>query len=752
VIRNPARAQARLPWPFFPCQQRRDPLLRLTAFFLFVGSGFCGLLYQIVWLRLALASFGIITPVLSVVLSVFMLGLALGSWLGGRLATTLTKKSAGAAAVGYGIAEFGIGLGALVVPWAFDQGEVWLLGLGEASSAGYLGMSAVVITLSILVFTTLMGATFPLMMGFLRATSRGDEETFSYLYLGNVVGAMIGALATALLLIETLGFRNTLLVAAVVNVVIGVVAILMPRFVAGSSDAVQVRTLAPPPVDTRELRSGYRLRLALLFATGFTSMAMEVVWTRAFTPVLKTTIYAFAAVLATYLFATWVGSALYRMHLRSGKAASIQKLLAMLFLAALLPLVINDPRWHDSSVLVLLSLVPISMLLGYMTPQLVDDHARGEPGAAGSAYAVNVVGCILGPLFSGYVLLPIFGVKWALLSMALVYPLFFFGRAAIKADKVVLLSKVAGVAALLVALFSTRTHEDPSVYEHAEVRRDSTASVVAHGEGMDRKLLVNGVGITSLTPLTAIMAHLPLAMREKPPESTCVICFGMGTTWRSLASWGGKFTAVELVPSVCDSFEFFWDDAAAVRAQDGSRIVIDDGRRFLSRTEEKFDLITIDPPPPVEAGGSSLLYSTEFYDVLKERLTPTGVLHQWFPGGELAISEAVVNTLAKSFPHLRVCRSFEPPHVGLHLLASLEPLEIPTIEQAIARMPAAAKKDMTEWCQRFGDKVTLQLGWRLVLAEFKPVEEFLPKDRSIVITDDRPFNEYFWLRRLGGSK
>ena len=86
------------------------------------------------------------------------------------------------------------------------------------------------------------------------------------------------------------------------------------------------------------------------------------------------------------------------------------------------------------------------------------------------------------------------------------------------------------------------------------------------------------------------------------------------------------------------------------------------------------------------------------------------------------------------------------------VLASLEPLEIPTIEQAIARMPAAAKKDMTEWCQRFGDKVTLQLGWRLVLAEFKPVEEFLPKDRSIVITDDRPFNEYFWLRRLGGSK
>ena len=134
------------------------------------------------------------------------------------------------------------------------------------------------------------------------------------------------------------------------------------------------------------------------------------------------------------------------------------------------------------------------------------------------------------------------------------------------------------------------------------------------------------------------MAHLPLVMREQPPESTCVICFGMGTTFRSLGSWGGRFTAVELVPSVCESFEYFWDDAAAIRAKEGARIIIDDGRRFLARTDEKFDLITIDPPPPVEAGGSSLLYSTEFYDVLKQRLTPTGVLQQWFPGGELAIS------------------------------------------------------------------------------------------------------------------
>lgn len=744
-------------------------MLRPIAFLLFVASGFCGLLYQVVWLRLAFADFGIVTPVLSVVLSVFMLGLALGSWLGGRVGNALTKRSAGAAAIAYGIAEFGIGAGALVVPWAFDRGEAWLRGLGEASSASYLGASALVITLSILVFTTLMGATFPLMMAFLRRATKGDEETFSYLYLGNVIGAMAGALTTALVLIELFGFRQTLLVAASINAVIGAVALLMPRIAGGGGEEQAPRLLAQTPDSASQdlaARPGRGLRLSLLFATGFTSMAMEVVWTRAFTPVLKTNIYAFAAVLTTYLLATWVGSALYRRHLRSGRAAELSTLLPMLALAALLPLVCNDPRWHDLQFLVLVSIFPISLLLGYLTPQLVDEHARGEPSAAGAAYAVNVLGCILGPLFSGYVLLPWFGVKWSLLSMALVYPLFLLGVTARKSASD-LAVKIAAAAALIVALLSTRTHEDPALYmsaevKNAEVKRDATASVVAFGEGMKKRLLVNGVGITELVPETMVMAHLPLVMRGEMPKSTCVICFGMGTTFRSLLSWPGKATAVELVPSVVESFGFFWDDAEEHLARPGARVVVDDGRRFLARTEEKFDLITIDPPPPVEAGGSSLLYSTEFYDVLKQRLTPTGVLQQWFPGGEKQIAKAVINTLNDAFPHLQIIESFRPtpegveaPYElqarGLHLIASFQPLARPTIEEAVARMPAAARADMLWWGKAAteGQVQDLETCWRFILdpQRFVALESMLPADPSVKITDDRPYNEYFWLRR-----
>lgn len=733
------------------------PILRPAAFLLFVVSGFCGLVYQIVWLRLAFAAFGIVTPVLSILLSAFMAGLALGSWLGGRVGRRLAAGSGAFAAVAYGLVECGIAGGAVVVPWAFGAGERLLLGLGESSSAGYLAWSALGIALPILLFATLMGTTFPLMMAFLRRRLAGDEGTFSFLYLGNVIGAMLGACLTAGVLVESLGFRATLLVAAAGNVTIGVTALLLPALGGRASDAgtAAAPNAAAPPTPLPAATTTSTVRRWLLFATGFTSMAMEVAWTRAFTPVLATTVYAFAAVLAVYLCATWLGSACYRRHLRAQRAAPAATLLALLFPASLLPLVLNDPRWHQEVWIVLASIVPISALLGYLTPQLVDEHGRGDPAGAGTAYAINVLGCIAGPLVAGYALLPMLGVKGTLLACALAYPVFLV---VVRGGRLApwLAGVGTGLLALWLAISSTRTHEDASIYAQAEVRRDHVATVVSHTvddarlpEKDRKRMLVNGIGITTLTDLTKVMAHLPLAVRERPPESTLVICFGMGTTFRSLTTWGGKTTAVELVPSVAEAFGYYWPDAASVLARPGARIVIDDGRRFLRRTQERFDLVTIDPPPPVEAGGSSLLYTREFYATLRQRLSPTGLLQQWFPGGEDAIMRAALNTVVQSFPHVLVFRAFEakpeiPPNLaGIHILAADWPLAAPTVAQAIARMPEAAKKDLIEW----HPGMPLEVAWDYVLKQQVDVRTLLPQNPRLGITDDRPFNEYFWLRR-----
>src|SRR5439155_18842162 len=129
-------------------------------------------------------------------------------------------------------------------------------------------------------------------------------------------------------------------------------------------------------------------------------------------------------------------------------------------------------------------------------------------------------------------------------------------------------------------------HDYEKMFPVRQVRRDYSATVIASGEGFDRQLLVNGIGMTRLNSITKHMAHLPLALMSRPPENCLVICFGMGTTFRSVLSWGIRTTGVDLVPSVPETFRYFHEDADTILNSPLARIVIDDGRRFLDGTEE----------------------------------------------------------------------------------------------------------------------------------------------------------------------
>src|SRR6266436_4412557 len=182
-------------------------------FLLFFLSGFSGLVYQVVWTRMAFAAFGIITPVLSVVISVFMVGVALGSWAGGRWVAALSERTGLSAIYLYAFVELVIGLGAFAVPNLFTLGAHLLSVAGQTDSFNFLFFSACALAASILPWCVCMGATFPFMMAYVREQDSSRSDSFSYLYLANVLGATIGTLAAALVLIEMLGFRHTLWVA-----------------------------------------------------------------------------------------------------------------------------------------------------------------------------------------------------------------------------------------------------------------------------------------------------------------------------------------------------------------------------------------------------------------------------------------------------------------------------------------------------------------------------------------------------------
>ena len=157
--------------------------------------------------------------------------------------------------------------------------------------------------------------------------------------------------------------------------------------------------------------------LAVLFMTGLTSMGMEVIWIRLYTPFVGVMVYSFALILVTYLSATFLGSFAYRSFARNPESKTWVPL-AALSLLAVLPVFACQPGHMNFLVRVLLGIAPFSAAVGYLTPQLVDLWSTGDADRAAHAYAVNVLGCILGPLLSGFILLPLISERWSLFSFA----------------------------------------------------------------------------------------------------------------------------------------------------------------------------------------------------------------------------------------------------------------------------------------------------------------------------------------------
>jgi spermidine synthase len=600
-------------------------------FLFFFVSGFCSLLYEIIWLRLAMAEFGVTSALVSIVLSVFMAGLGLGAWGSGQLIRKYGGRFGRSALRLYALTELLIGVSAILVPYELALGRSLLERLGFSSSWGYYLASGIWVGLTLIPWCACMGATIPVVMLAIRNTfSQEARRSFSYLYVANVLGATLGTVLP-LMLIELYGFRGTLRIGAVLNTLLAATAITAASRWPAAENVPAPKPSSDVPTPHRQASPKGRL-LPLLFIGGLTSMGAEVVWIRQFTPYLGTMVYAFASILGVYLISTFVGSWVYRAWgLKGAREDSL--IWVLLGLAALLPLITADPSLRllqeiprvsmiMGAVRVLLGVALFPALLGFVTPMLVDRWSGGDPDKAGGAYAVNVVGCILGPLLSGFVLLPFINERWVLFAFALPWlvvgfnPGWWTGRSAEKPESAWRLGAPYAVAVLaLVLVLVTKSYE--TQFSKRAILRDNTATTMAVGEGWHRQLLVNGRGMTDLTPITKMMAHLPLAFLNHSPHSALVVCFGMGTTYRSLLSWGVQTTAVELVPGVPRLFWYYHADAARLMSSPLSHVEIDDGRRYLERTPQQYDVITVDPPPPIESAGSSLLYSKEFYSTIQ---------------------------------------------------------------------------------------------------------------------------------------
>lgn len=755
-------------------------------FVFFFISGCCSIIYEIVWLRLAMAHFGVTTALTSIMLSAFMAGLGLGSWASGRLIPRYENRITFPALRLYALTELLIGASAILVPIELKWGQRILEHASLTSSFLYYLECGLWIALTLLPWCALMGATIPVAMFAIRRSFRPESSrSFSFLYLANVLGAVAGT-TVPLILVELFGFRTTLSFGASLNLMLAASA--MALSFGRQENREETQRPEPTPVGNSKPEA-LSSTLVLLFATGLTSMAVEVVWIRQFTPFLGTVVYAFALILGSYLAATFAGSQIYRLWSRS-RVAEGRWLWVLLGCSILLPLITADLNVHVGPLPVgewvsklthiplaqvslrrgntlpnimrlVIGICPFSAILGFVTPMLVDRRSGGDPDRAGKAYAVNVVGCILGPLLSGFVLLPWLNERWVLFVFALpwlsigVLSRWSTARGVYRPRTVWDRSVpyvLAGLA--LVLVITSKGYEDRFVPR--VVLRDNTATIVATGQGMSKRLRVNGIGITALDPITKVMAHLTLASLDRTPTSALVVCFGMGTTYRSLLSWNIPATAVELVPSVPRLFWYYHADAPQLLASPLSHVIIDDGRRYLDRTTEPYDVINLDPPPPVGAAGSSLLYSKEFYSAAKRRLRPDGILEQWLPEdetmGDPIVPASVAKALEDSFRYIRVFRSASTDARlsltktrGLLFLASDAPIPVRTPASLAERMPSSAVRDLLEWGPE--DSAPQQLA--AILNNEVQIHTIIARaPEAVALADDRPVNEYYILRQL----
>jgi hypothetical protein len=234
-------------------------------------------------------------------------------------------------------------------------------------------------------------------------------------------------------------------------------------------------------------------------------------------------------------------------------------------------------------------------------------------------------------------------------------------------------------------------------------------------------------------------------------ESALVVAFGMGSSFRTALIAGLRSDAVELVPSVPELFHWFYPDAPAVLADPGGRVIVADGRNYLELTDQRYDIIVTDPPPPIESAGASVISSLEYYATGRNRLRPAGVMMQWLPWGSSVDGfRAHLRSFAAVYPEVLVV--FAPARHGVFMLGSTSPVRLDPDD---VRLVLARPGVLDDLSSAYDAPVDTTDEWVKILGELSwlsgdEVDAFVGD--GPLVTDDRPLPEYFLLRHLFGPK
>jgi spermidine synthase len=727
---------------------------RAAFYVLFTASGFAGLIYESVWTQYLKLFLGHAAYAQSLVLAVFMGGMAAGAAYCGRWSARLANPLAV-----YALVEALIGLAALVfhpvfvgvTDWSYEYllprlGDEWLA----------LGAKLAVSCLLILPQSVLLGMTFPLMSaGLVRAQRAAAGESVAMLYFTNSLGAAAGVLASGFVLIAWVGLPGTLRTAGFLNLLLAIIVWLLAR-------PAHHRPIRPArDADTGALP----LLLGVAFFTGLASFVYEISWIRMLSLVLGASTHSFELMLATFIFGLALGGLAVRrrvdatpeparllawVQLAMGLAAAatlpVYDFTFSLMEALLKGLARTDTGYVlfnvSGGAIAALVMLPATFCAGMTLPLITGALLRrgaGE-GAIGQVYAANTLGAIAGVLLAVHAGLPIVGLKGTLLAGALIdVALGLMLLRFLDSKKSFAYASVACGAVLLALALGVQldVHKmTAGVFRHGEVGSSSDATILFSKDGKTAtvhlvkypeatSLRTNGKSDGSINmdhdgergtdEITMVLtAALPLALKPEA-KSAAVIGIGTGLTTHTLLQSLDieRVETVEIESAMAEASRGFMPRNSGTFADPRGAILIDDAKSYFSTRNRSYDLIVSEPSNPWVSGVSSL-FTREFYRRIRKHLNPGGLLVQWIQLYEMDASlvATVIGALGEEFAHYAI---FAPSDTDLLIMASEAPVPLPA-QARVFEHPGVAKELWTVHMLTAGDLDARYLGSRATLA------------------------------------
>jgi len=707
--------------PYKPSQSR-------AAFYLlFTASGFAGLIYESIWTHYLKLFLGHAAYAQSLVLIVFMGGLAAGSAIMGRWSTRIANPL-----LGYALVEGVVGLLALAFHEVFAASTDFAYASilpGLDSDALALAVKLALSALLILPQSVLLGMTFPLMSGGLvRAHPAAAGESVAMLYFTNSLGAAAGVLVSGFLLIEWAGLPGTLRFAGAINLGLAACVWLIARPM--TTAPVQARHDTDP--------DAARILLAVAFFTGLASFVYEISWIRMLALVLGASTHSFELMLSTFILGLALGGLAVRRLV--DRAGNVERLLGWVQVAmgllALSTLVVYDRSFHlmeflmkglartdagyfffnlSGQAIAALVMLPATFCAGMTLPLITGALLRRGAGEAaiGRVYAANTLGAIAGVLLAVHVGLPALGLKGTMvagsaidvaLGLALLWR-FVPGR-----------RELAGAALGCALLFLPVTlayrldvnkmtagvfrHGDLGNTTHARVlfQKDGktatvhlvdysgTYSIRTNGKSdgsINMKESADGISPASDEITMVLTGAIPLALKPRA-KSAAVIGIGTGLTMHTLLQSLEieSVETVEIEAAMAEAARGFSPRNGAAFADPRGSIIIDDAKSFFSTHNRRYDIIVSEPSNPWVSGVAGL-FTEEFYRRIRAHLNPGGLLVQWFQLYEVdsSLSASVLAALGGAFAHYAI---YAPSNHDLLIIASDSPLPPPNAAQPFA--------------------------------------------------------------------